>query len=250
VIFQCFALVSIIAIVALQFVDPTGQTVPEGAERLMQWLHEHRFAIVCSLLGIQVASGVLASLFDWWSEKSAIEAHKIKQTLDRLVARHFPKRGSDFVYRATLFRERSCWFFGRWLGVVQRSGEVYRKWGTIFSVDPDSRKYNTGFAGQCWFLANSGQAGVFHHLVPDVREDDSRKDEYMAQGFIDEREFKGLSVPSCFFHVSEIRRRGKIWGVLVIDSTDPSVAPKTKPETSRQRSVLEDAVHTISLLIE
>lgn len=248
--FQCCAFVSIIAIVALQFVDPAGQTVPAVVTRLMQWLHDHRFTIVCCLLGLQVISGFLASLFDWWSEKSAIEAYKIKQALNRLVARHFPNRGPDFDYRATLFRERSCWFFGRWLGVVQRSGDVYRKWGTIFSVDPDNHLNNTGFAGQCWFLANSGQVGVFHHLVPDVREDESLKEDYMVQGFIDQREFEGLSVPSCFFHVSEIRRRGKIWGVLVIDSTDSSVEPTTPQQISRQRSVLEDTVHTISLLIE
>ncbi len=48
------------------------------------------------------------------------------------------------------------------------------------------------------------------------------------------REYKCISVPSCFFRVSEIRRNGQVWGVLVLGSTDANVNPATKQAETKQ----------------
>ncbi len=249
-LFAAVILVSSAVISLIEFSNPEEQQLAGVVGNYLVWIHGHRFTIVSLLLVIQCASGLLIWLLNRFSDKASTESQKIKVVLNQLVEQIFDPRSPDETYRATLFRERSCWLLGKWLGVVQRSGDVYVNWSTIFSINPNDRAQNTGIAGECWFRAQSGFGGRFHLKMDHLRDDLGRVEAYTLEGFLDPQEFDQLSVRACFFWACEIRRSGQVWGVLVVDSTDPSVFPTTTPARKKQSEAMKNAAKTISLLIE
>jgi hypothetical protein len=251
-VFTTGVALSVALIVALEFADPSDQILDGALETLLANLYAKRLYYVCTLLIVQSACGCLVWAMGFLANKGP-DCKKIKIVLNRLVESHFSMAyGANHVYRATLFRQRRCWLLGSWLGVVERSGEVYLDRSSIFSVNSQSRKYNTGIVGECWFRAQSNLGGSFSAMLDDVRDDESKVSEYKNQGFIDDIEFKQLSVKSQFFRVTEIRRHGKVWGVLVVDTTDASAQPSKTQTAARnkQEEALDNAANTISLLLE
>ncbi len=218
-------------------------------EEYLQWFYTHRFFIVCIIVIVQSICGFLIWLLNWFADHSGIEAAKVKTVLNRLVGKVFEPRTAEHTYRATLFRERRFLRVFRWLGVVQRSGDVYTDWSTIFSINPNSLDQNTGIVGECWFRAQSGLGGSFYLELKKDTEDPEVVEEYTREGFLDPKEYKQLTVRALFFRACEIRHNGKVWGVLVVDSTDESVYPRSHHANRKQTEAMENAADTISLLI-
>ena len=237
----------------LGFADPTGQDVPKMFEEIVRQIHENRLVIACVLLACQVALGFMLWVAGLIASKTQLDVRKLRRVLDTIVDDHFPKKEHEHVYRATLFKLRHCWLVGSWLGVVQRSGELYPKWNTIFSISKQTKTQNTGLAGECWWRANARTGESFYKVLPDYRsntEDMTLREAYAIEGYADVKEVERVSVCSQFFRVAAIRVQGEIWGVLVLDSTDPGPDPLKTQANRKQQQIVEQAAATIMLLIE
>lgn len=241
----------------LQFCDPTDSSIPVPIQDSVTWLYDNKFSIALWLMATEAFAGALAWILLSIDEWSIPNSGKLQKVLDGIVDRHFKSRLPEHVYRATLFRANRFWLFGRWLGIAVRSGMTYSRSNTIFSISFDTRSNNTGIAGECWWRANSGQGGQFFTTLPDCRtnNDAGKILDYNTKGCISQLELRQISVRSCFFRAIAIRRRGLVWGVLIIDCTDPSEAPETgnrkdKQHNERLQELLDYSAETISLLIE
>ena len=224
--------------------DPHGQQVGMWTEVVI-WLHSHRFIIallVMALAGpLQLCVWIMARL-------RLVDVAKLEQVLDHVAAKHFTAQDrSKYVYRATLFKVRPCWFCGSWLGIVARSGILYPQRTTVFSIDAKSRKHNTGIAGECW--RREGQTLILELPEPsDKSTSQNTVGEYKTAGYLDDREYEMMSVYARVFLATGIRVRGKIWGVLVLDSTDPTQHPSSRQQQKRHREDLEFAAIALSQL--
>ncbi len=236
----------------LEFTEPSS-ALPAVIKPLIEGIHENRFTIAVALLMTQGLSGLSAWVLRRLDEWATPEVEKLKSVLSSIVEFTFENRNPDHVYRATLFREHGCWGFGGWLGIVARAPETYAGSNTIFSVSLKHHKHCTGIAGECWWRAKSMQGGEFVTVLPDCRRDVTLEGAYNASGNLSQNEFAQIQVKSCVFRAVAIRRQGKVWGVLVIDCTDPSEAPdaeRVRPQDRRKRDLLEHAAKSINLLIE
>ncbi len=124
---------------------------------------------------------------------------------------------------------------------------MYQKRTTVFSIAPESWKHNTGMAGECW--RRYGETIV--ESLPDVDiagPSDATIDDYKTRGFLDDREYEVMSVKSLVFFAIDIRVKGKTWGILVLDTTDPSKMPAPN-RMKRYREDLQFAAVSLSHLI-
>lgn len=259
VIFGVGFFVSAAFLAVLEFCDDASQSVPTPIKPAIAWVHANQFPIAMWLLMIQGATGAAAWLLRKVDEWATPELDKLQRVLDRLVEGQFENRVPEHVYRATLFREHGCWGLGKWLGIVARSGQTYARSNTIFCVSLKKRGHNTGIAGECWRRANSMTGSEFFTELPDCRNDEHADAIalYNRMGQLSQLEFHQIQVRSCVFRAVAIRRRGKVWGVLVIDCTDRGEVPdttnkstKAKEEYRRKRERLVYAAETISLLLD
>lgn len=188
----------------------------------------------------------------------SINVAKVEKVLNVLVTSIFEEQNrAEHVYRATLFLVKRSRCFGCWLGATARSGHTYRRLTTVFSIDPEARAHNTGYAGECW--RQSGQTIMSHRPLPDQRRDNLSGDDrvqYKMEGWLADEEFNALAVKSRVFLATGIKVDGVIWGVLVLDSTDPEALPATRTgrgqetiDAERRRRTLEFAAESLSLLI-
>lgn len=212
------------------------------------WQHRFTFAIVLIVAtgGSAVLSGIAALLRQFQVPNLDI----IKRALEDLVKQHFDNRSTDCIYRATLFREYSCLFCGRWLGIVQRSGDVLPSRRTVFSVDPQNRNRCTGIAGECWWRAKAQHQSRIYDVLTLHTDDTTNNLSYLDAGFLDGREFNSISNPSVFFHAIEVRVNGKVWGVLVLDSSDSTVQLKQETKNNKHIMAMDRAVTYITWLLE
>lgn len=231
-------------VVLVRVADPDGQAnLPAWAIGWLGTIHQNRFLIVVLLIGVQAICQFLL-----WVGKQIgqPEAKKIVPILDLVVDQVFPNQDRrNHIYRATLFKSRRCWLLGRWLGIFSRSGKMYRKRQTIFSISHESKVHCTGLAGECW-----KQDGItFSLILPDCRtgpvtEDNMAK--YHLEGCLDPREYTKMAVKSQVFLLTGIRVAGQLWGILVVDSTDPTSLPS---RSKQNHDTLKFAAVTIGQLV-
>jgi len=238
-------------LILLSFLEPPDPNVTGKLESALGWVHENRFAVCCVMLIFEVVSGLLIWLLGFVTVRR-LNRRKAKSVLNWLVDKLFEDRQADHVYRATLFKVRRFWGFGWWLGIVARSGETYPKGSTIFCINPHTKAHNTGVAGECWWRAQNNTGECFRIELPDCRaspDDAQMASLYKTQGYVDDCEHGIISVLACYFHVTVIRLRGRVWGVLIVDSTDTNAKPSTKPQTRKQDEAMRNAAEVIRLLI-
>lgn len=238
----------------LQFMDvknsqETGN-LPVWLKELSSDLYAHRFVVACLMLAMVAVTGGLAALTGFIRSRCVKNLDLIKKALGDAVEEHFDARRNGETYRATLFRAFHCPGLGSWLGIVQRSPDIFVNWRAIFCIDPQHNKHCTGIAGECWWNAHAGLDSQFYVKMPTLEQDGALNLEYLDQGFLDEREFRRIAKASIFFHATDIRVDGKVWGVLVLDSSDPEVFADTKPKRRKHDEVIFQAVSDITRLLE
>ena len=152
-------------------------------------------------------------------------------------------------YRATLFVPRGFSFPGRWLGIAARSGHMNLKSNTIFSINEDDLSKNTGVAGYCYSIVETVKRLEIPY--PDCDLNNSQQVSLNARYlYSTDREFRSLRLKNSQFHLATcIKVRGKIRGVLVLDSTDPAAAAVTIDE-AQFNSILNHSVQMLSLILE
>ena len=210
---------------------------------IISWIYDNRYATILVLLALQSACQLGFLVLNYIRR---FDRARIEKALNAIVDRHLG--GSDDEecdYRATLFKQRRCWGVGSWLGIVARSGEKYRRMRTIFSVHHSDHKQNTGIAGECWWREKT----IF--LVVDPTDDDGdtgiaieRIRKYKKNTFLADEEYESMTVKGCIFLATCIKIDGKKWGVLLLDSTDPKLAPDAESKKSR----IADLEHTADML--
>lgn len=207
----------------VQFCNPLEQEIWLPFAGLIKWLYENRFSVAVVIVLVQLGCRIIGWVI---SRRERFSDEGLHSILDYVVRRHFKKQDTEnHVYRATVFSVRSCWPFGSWLGIAGRSGNRYPKRTTVFSIDPNSKEHNTGIAGECCW--RNGQTII--RQLPDASETNCPPeviDDYLTLGFSDRQEFKTMNVRSRVFLATGIRVKGKVWGILILDTTDPSKYPK------------------------
>ncbi len=233
----------------LGFANPTDQRLDPDILPLASKFYANRFAIACVLLVVQLSCRTLLGVARFGQR---LNLRAITAVLDNLVTRHFLRQDlAAHVYRATLFKVCWCWPVGYWLGAIARSGHMYPKMHAVFSINPSIRMNNTGFAGECW--RQNGKTIIPPDPLPDQRADgltDACREEYKVNGYLADEEYDTMSVKSQVFLATGIKVNGKLWGILVLDSTDPKAHPAS-PDTRKDREdYLEFAALSLSLLVE
>lgn len=232
-------------ILLLQFADPAGQRVPPWVEAAFDNVYQRRFGIIAVL--VLVDAGCRIVIFS--IQASGTNSRKLQRVLDTLAGRVFADENQDpenHHYRATLFKVRSFWFAGSWLGIVARSGHLYPQRQTVFCISAKTRRHCTEIAGECW---RRGGVTIVKKL-PDCRGGDGTETtiaEYRKEGYLDPREYDALNLRSCVFIATGIRIAGRLQFVLVLDSTDESTFPKQR---SRHDGVLKLAAVAIEQVLE
>jgi len=231
---------------AVPFCDPQGQQLDDWWSVPLGSIHSNRFSIAVIVILVQL----VLRMCIWIAEKlQSLQVEKLERVLDYLVRRHFAKRDkSQYTYRATLFKVRSCWLSGCWLGIVARSGTRYPQRSTVFCIDAKTKKHNTGIAGECWW--QEGQTIIVP--LPELDEISpllGTTAEYKRVGFLDDREFDAMNVRSTVFLATGIRVRGKVWGILVLDTTDSAQYPGSTRKSNRRREDLEFAAVALGELV-
>lgn len=210
---------------------------------IFEWVFKRRVSAIFYLLLIQSASQLMIFFLGF---ARRFDRPKVEKALNAIVGRHLG--GSDDEecdYRATLFKERRFPVIGSWLGMVARSGEKYRRLRTIFSVHHSDHKQNTGIAGECWWREKT--ILLVTHAIDEDGESDAAEErirKYKKSTFLADQEYECMTVKGCIFLATCIKINGKKWGVLLLDSTDPKIAPD---EVSRKARI-EDLEHTADML--
>jgi hypothetical protein len=202
---------------ALQVCDPSDQRLPAVFVAPATFLHTHRLVIFCGLAVAQAISWGIVVYLRWLQP---IDLDKSKAILDQAVAEHFADQKTiKCTYRATLFKVRGVWWITReWLGIVSRSGEKFDRSNTIFSIDKMKDGCNTGIAGRCWF--GGGNAIIRTKLL---NPDDPAN--YQSECSLSPREHAKINLKATVIMAVGVRRKGKLWGVLVLDTDDIACLP-------------------------
>lgn len=210
-----------------EFCDPSSQTIPDSWVAPASWIYENRLVAVIVVIVCQAVFGV-SWLFV--HRMNALSGTECQEIIDTIVAQHFKEMDLDnHVYRATVFQIRGFHrLFGRWLGIAARSGENYARSNTVFSISDMKKGRNTGVCGEC--VRQGGNTLTVE--LPDP--DDSA---YKDKGFINDREFIKVNVKSVVFHATGVFRKGRLWGVLVLDTTDRSKMPGPNARRREQEAV-------------
>ena len=144
-------------------------------------------------------------------------------------------RGDHAHHRVTLFQHRRCllgfsmWPCSGWLVPVARSGHTSQKTKTRFRA-PDDPQKTEGIAGRAWASINKT---AFAANLPDLESVSSREAiaewanlTNVSEKWVRKRNTHARSLMG--FRVE--KPNGKPWGVLVIDSRNPSL-DKTRATT-------------------
>lgn len=206
-----------ILLTVLQFCDNL-EDVWVPVQSLAKTAYEHRLVVSVSLAGLQICA-----MLSCWILRTfeVIDVEKTKDLLKLAVDTHFAER--DHIqneYRATVFKIRGCdWFGGEWIGIVCRTGETYLKSGTVFYLDRENPINCTGLVGVSF--AAQGATIIKDKVLPV-----GDKTAYMAECRLAEEEYDRMNVKSAVIFATGIKRHGKLWGFLVLDSTDEKQVPK------------------------
>lgn len=232
----------------LRFCQPNPDSYPKIVNAACAWVHSNQLMIAVVLLALQTIAAAVSSTTRRFV--SRLKLTQIERLLNQCVTQMFENRTGDHVYRATLFTVRAFPMCGRWLAAVARSGHTYRRLRAVFSIDTEKRSNNTGYAGECWRQA--GQTLVCPEELPDIRTqpaDPEALKQYARAGFLAEEELSTMAVKSRVFLAMGIRVRGQLWGILVLDSTDPSTMSSVR-NAMRRKLLVSFAAESLSAAIE
>jgi len=164
----------------------------------------------------------------------------LQSVLDELREHAFIVNAADATHhhRVTLFKRvryririwpwRSrCWPWGKgrwpasgWLVPVLRSGHTTQRSGSVF-LAPDDADRAEGVAGQAW---SHSESIIYLEALPDLDEDSSTPDvkryareTWLNEGLVRKRLKAELSCSRSFCGIA-IEVKGKVWGVIVLDS--------------------------------
>jgi hypothetical protein len=214
--------------------------------------YEYRVPAVFFLLIVQTVGQLLIFALSFAPMRNN---RKLQQALQAALEQHFPVRKDDrYNYRATLFKARWFPWAGQWLGVVSRSGEKFRRTRTIFSIDSNDRRANTGLAGECFWRGSTIMTTINAKI--DAELDDPRfaqcKSDYVKATLMADEEFERMNLKSYCFLLTCIKIDGKKWGVLSLDCDDPeahgsifrnnSVSDQAppKPQSPKEKQAAKD----------
>lgn len=202
---------------ALQFADTAGQSFTGWRKELLDELFANRLYIFFGLIAIQGTASLAFILLRWMHPINLSIAQRF---LDHIAEHHFSESDKlNHVYRATLFKIRGWRLVsGEWLGIVSRSGETHDRSGTIFSIHRCKAEFNTGIAGKC-FIAEG--TTLIHPVVLDPSDEAA----YKQSCGLDDQEYKAMNVKATVLMATGIRRNGKMWGILVLDTNDSDCLP-------------------------
>lgn len=219
--------IGMLALTLLPFADAGERDVPVPIQPIAAWAFSHRFMIACLILLVSTLVSVLNGLIQ---RLSPFDVEKMREILDAAVAYHFVDQiRGEFQYRATLFKVCTFWPFGSWLSIVCRSGENYHQSNTILSCDRMNQKRCTGIAGECAWQKAIQICTIPHNTKTEL-------EPYAIKGFLAEPERTMFNIRSLvFFAVPIDRQDGKLWGVLVLDSTDSSMSVDSDEKKEQQR---------------
>ncbi|MFT5323463.1 MAG: hypothetical protein ACI8P0_001312 [Planctomycetaceae bacterium] len=222
-----------------EFCDPSGQHIPAPFEGLSDWVYRHRLVVVMTVLSLQVVTLLACFVL---KKFNALKVDACQEILNSIVAQHFASQNlSTHTYRATIFQIRGFRRLGgQWLGIAGRSGQNYVRSNTVFSIHDMKKIRNTGVCGEC-----VRQGGNTLHVVLPEPEDE----EYKVTGFVSSHEFKRINVKSVVFYATGVFVSGKLWGVLVLDSTDRGQVPNQQTRKRFQDAMGIYAVAIRALLV-
>ena len=225
----------------------------------MEWIYGRRFVVASILLALQPGLHLLR----WILKKlvaPAVDVRKVEEALNALVLYLFETQ--DLVhhdYRATLYRVRGAYGLGCWLAAVARSGHTYRRLTPVFSIDSEKKENNTGYAGECW--RQGGRTLISTSPLPDQGSggvSPADRERYKEEGYLADVEYERMSLHPRVFLAAGFSVGGAIWGIVVVDSTDPNalptmLTPSTGSETAagrRRREILEQTAEHLRLLVQ
>ena len=210
-----------------------------------QFIQGHQNEIIFWLLITQSAARLIL-----WAMQSVrpFDRTLIEKALNDIVSVYMEvPDGGDAIYRATLFKKRSCPGIGQWLGAAARSGNTNRC-RSIWSIDTSEVHKNTGMAGKCW------HSGGFIKLtsIPTPTDAGTHKNQvhitqYCSATHMTFDEYKNLKIESSFFVAVCVKIGGKPWGVLVLDSTESQAS---KIDEASLKASINHTTRMLTLILE
>lgn len=205
----------------LQFCEPDGQEMREPWKSLVDLIYQNRLLISILFAISQIILGAAIGILHWLRP---IDFEKVSAILEMAVDTHFVDRDHQgHHYRATVFKIRGVSFLGgEWIGIICRSGETFLHSGTVFYLDRENPEKSTGLLGLCF--AAQGATIVKADPLPV-----SCKEDYLRECRLAEIEYEKMNLRSSVILATGIRRRsGRLWGFLVLDTTDDGQCPKSR----------------------
>lgn len=144
--------------------------------------------------------------------------------------------GPLHYHRATLFKHvgwrwsLTSWPHAGWLKAVERSGHTTRKKVVIFKA-PDNADDAEGVAGQTW--ARNGT--IIRRNLPELGDEPSDRaiGEYGEKSWVSTEWIRKNKPQARSLLGIPVEVKGKLWGVLVLDSRDPVGVPNEIPKHYR-----------------
>jgi hypothetical protein len=243
--------VSALLIGFVKWVDSAGAHAAGVFEPTVAWIYDRRVGLGLILLATQTGCIVLLGLFKLrWLRP--IDRRRIEKVLQQEVRRFFGEGDhAEHHYRCTLFKKRWFPFLGCWLGSVARSGESFRRMQTIFSVDANAVKHNTGIAGECFRRGRPIIKSLdFAVSDEDTTDGEESRRRYRRETYLAAEEYDRMSITASVFLAVPIRVGDAMWGVLVLDSTDPASAPAQGSQSSERLLSLNTTAVYLGAMLE
>lgn len=221
-----------VAFSVLQFCD-NGDDLQRGIiKEIVLFVHSHRLKASLCFAAIQVLCACGIRYVTW---RTPFDHGQLQKTLNLIVSHCFDNLDQEnYDYRATVFKIRGVRgirrLTGQWVGIVCRSGENYDQSGTIFLVDRMCPDKSTGIVGRCF--GSEGQTVMPVSLLP---VDDAEK--YKAACHLADIEYEAMNVKSKIVFATGIKRQGRLWGFLVLDTTDEAQLPSSRATNSKRRDI-------------
>lgn len=230
--FWLVALLSTLLLSVLQFCDDGKELQSAVLREIVNELYKNRLIVSIVLVGLQVIAAIGAWYFAW---RSPCDVDKLQKTLNSLVEHFFAdQEWETHQYRATIFQIRGIygtrWAIGQWSGIFCRSGESYDRSNTIFYIDRMSKEKSTGIVGRCLFA--EGQTILLDAVLPVGDEK-----EYKRLCHLADCEYNAMNVKSKLLSVTGIKRHGRLWGFLVLDTNDETQCPNQQTSKGKRRMI-------------
>lgn len=230
-VFWSLSVIAVLGLTILQFCDNANDIQHPLLKELVLFLYSHRLkvSLIFAILQLICASGIA-----WVAWCTPFDHEKLQRVLNQIVSHCFDEIDyENHDYRATIFQIRGLRgirkYTGQWVGIVCRSGENYDQSETVFLVDRMSPDKSTGIVGRCF--AAEGQTIMPTMLLPEDPES------YKQACHLADAEYNAMNVKSRIVFATGIKRHGKLWGFLVLDTTDSRQLPGVNQQKSKRRDI-------------